>query len=69
MPFFLVYGSDAVFIAYIVYGALRVTNFDLLEEVREMVATRSTKYQQVLRPSHNEHVHVRFFNVGNLVLR
>lgn len=69
MPFFLVYGSDVVLIAYIAYGALRVTNFDLLEEVREMAATRSAKYQQVLRPSHDDHVHLRFFNVGNLVLR
>lgn len=69
MPFFLVCGFDAVLIAYIAYGNLRFTNFDLLEEVREMAATRSAKYQQVLRPSHDEHVHLRFFNVGNLVLR
>ena len=60
-PFFLVYGAEAV--------EARGDDVDLLEEARELAASRSAIYQQNLRRYHSRKVCPRVFREGDLVLR
>ena len=81
-PFFLVYGAEAVLPADIEHDSPRVTLYteaevkearendvDLLEEARELAASRSAIYQQNLRRYHSRKVSPRTFREGDLVLR
>jgi hypothetical protein len=80
-PFFMVYGSEAVLPADLIFGAPRLTfesiaeaeatrleDIDILEE-RLNVVIQSTRYQQTLRRYHDKAVQHRSFAVGDLVLR
>ena len=82
MPFFMVYGSEAVLPTELDYGAPRIRAYDeqgakashqdamdQLDEARDVALLRSAKYQQVLRRYHSRRVRDRDFNVGDLVLR
>ena len=81
-PFFLVYGAEAVLPTDITHDSPRVTlyteaeaiearedDIDLLEEARELVASRSAIYQQNLRRYHSRKVCPRVFREGDLILR
>ena len=73
-PFFLVYGAEAVLPTDIMHDSPRVTLYteseaiearendvDLLEEARELAASRSAIYQQDLRRYHNRKACPRVF--------
>jgi hypothetical protein len=81
-PFFMVYGSEAVLPADLIFRAPRLTfksiaeaeatrleDVDILEEERLNVVIQSARYQQTLRRYHNKAVQHRSFAVGDLVLR
>ena len=81
-PFFLVYGAEAVIPSDILHNSLRIKMFteaeakearendvDLLEEERDLAASRSAIYQQNLRRYHSKKVNPRVFREGDLVLR
>lgn len=81
MPFFMVYGSEAVLFADIAFGALRLmfkdiakvkaTRFeeiDTLEEERLNTMIQSARYQQILRRYHYRAVRFRAFSVRDLLL-
>jgi hypothetical protein len=68
-PFFMVYGSEAIFSTDLEYGAPRVRVYDdqgnqasledamdQLEEARDVALLHSTKYQQALRRYHHRRV-------------
>ena len=44
-------------------------NLDFLEEVRDKVFSRMTKYQQKIVKYYNKRVKLRRLNIGDLVLR
>ena len=80
-PFFMVYGSEAVLLTDLDYGALRVGAYDeqgaeasledamdQLDEACDVALLRSAKYQQALCRYHSRRVRGRAFNVGDLVL-
>jgi hypothetical protein len=82
MPFFLLFGAEAVLPTYVRYCAPHVVAYveedaqttledalDLLDEARDVTLARSTVYQQSLRNYHNRRVRGRSFEPGNLVLR
>ena len=82
MPFFMVYGSEAILPTDLNYGALRVRAYDeqgaeasledamnLLDEAHNIALIRLARYQQVLHRYHSRRVWGRAFNVGDLVLR
>jgi hypothetical protein len=77
----MVYGSEAVLPADLIFGAPRLTfeniveaeatrleDIDVLEEERLNRVIQSARYQQTLRRYHDKVVRHRFFAVGNLVL-
>jgi transposase InsO family protein len=79
--FFMVYGSEAVLRADLIFGVPRLTfeniakaeatrleDIDVLEEERLNIVIQSTRYQQTLRRYHDKGVRHRFFAVGDLVL-
>jgi hypothetical protein len=79
-PFFMVYGSEAVLPAYLIFGAPRLTiksiteaeatrleDIDILEEERLNVFIQSARYQQTLRRYHDKAMRHRSFVVGDLV--
>jgi hypothetical protein len=82
MPFFMVYGAEAVLPSDVRYNAPRVTAYteadsvaaleddvDALDEARDIALAHSAVYQQSL---HNYHIHRvcrRSFFEGDLVLR
>jgi transposase InsO family protein len=81
-PFFMIYGSEAVLSADLIFGAPRLTfesiaeaeatrleDIDVLEEERLNVVIQSAKYHQTLRRYHDKDVRHRSFAVGDLVLR
>ena len=81
-PFFMVYGSEAILLTDLNYGAPRVRAYekqgaeasledamDQRDEARDVALLRSAKYQQALRWYHSRRVRGRAFNVGDLVLR
>ena len=68
-PFFMVYGSKAVLLTDLDYGAPRVRAYDKqgaeasledamdhLDEVRDIALLRSAKYQQALHQYHSRRV-------------
>ena len=78
----MVYGAEAVLPTDLEYNSLRVTAYDeddneqgrqdsvdLLEEERELAASRTAIYQQGLRRYHSRRVKSRSFNEGDLVLQ
>jgi hypothetical protein len=80
-PFFMVYGSEAVLPADLIFGApiltfesiaeaeaTRLEDIDVLEEERLNVVIQSAKYQQTLRRYHDKAVRHRSFAMGDLVL-
>jgi hypothetical protein len=80
--FFMVYGSEAVLPADLIFGAPRLTfksiaeaeatrleDIDVLEEKRLNTVIQSARYQQTLRRYHDKAVRHRSFAVGDLVLR
>jgi hypothetical protein len=81
-PFFMVYGDEAVLPSDLDHGSPRVKAYeerrseeahqdalDRLDEARDIVLIRSTKYQQGLRRYHGWRVKARAFEVSDLVLR
>jgi hypothetical protein len=77
----MVYGSEAILLTDLEYGAPRVRVYndqgnqasledavDQLEEARDVILLHSTKYKQALLQYHHCRVRVRAFNVGDLVL-
>ena len=81
-PFFMVYGSEAILLTDLNYGAPRVRAYDeqgaeasledamdQLDEACDVALLCSAKYQQALRRYHNRQVRGRAFNIGDLVLR
>jgi hypothetical protein len=81
-PFFMVYGAEAVLPTDMMHDSPRVTMYteaeareareddvDLLEEARELAASRSAIYQQSLRRYHSRKMCPRVFQEGDLVLR
>ena len=82
MPFFMVYGFEAILLTNLDYGAPRVTVFDeqgakasledavdQLDEARDVALLCLAKYQQALRWYHSRRVWGQAFNVEDLVLR
>ena len=82
MPFFLVYGAEALTPTDIEFDSPRVTMYteadakearedgvDLLEEGRLLALSRSAIYQQSLHRYYNRKVKPRSFLEGDLVLR
>ena len=82
IPFFMVYGAEAVLPSDIRHDSPRVAAYveanneharqdalDLLDEERDLAATRSSIYQQDLRRYHSRRVKSRTFQEGDLVLR
>jgi hypothetical protein len=81
-PIFMLHGSEAILPTDIDYGSPRVRTYteegnqfaledaiDQLDEARDVVLLKSTKYQQALRRYHERNMHPREFHVGDLVLR
>jgi transposase InsO family protein len=81
-PFFMVYGSEAVLPADLIFEAPRLTfesiaeaeatrleDIDVLEEERLNTVIQSARYQQIMRRYHDKVVRHRSFAVGDLVLR
>ena len=77
----MVYGSEAILLTDLDYGASRVRAYDeqgakasledamdQLDEARDVALLCSAKYQQALHWYHNHRVGGRAFNVGDLVL-
>jgi hypothetical protein len=82
MPFFLVYGAEAILPTDLEYGSSRTRAYDdrsnrtnredsldQLEEARDMALLHSAWYQQSLRSYHARGVRSRDPQVGDLVLR
>jgi hypothetical protein len=81
-PFFLVHGAEAVLPIEIEHNLPRVAEFneetsrkaleddvDALDEARDEVLSRVTKYQQDMKNYHSRCLRPRSFQVGDLVLR
>ena len=77
----MVYGSEAVLLTDLYYGALRIRAYDeqgaeasledamdQLDEAHDIALLRSAKYQQALCQYHSHRVRGQAFNVGGLVL-
>ena len=77
----MVYGSKAILLTGLDYGALRVKAYDeqgaeaspkdamdQLDEARDVALLQSAKYQQALCRYHSRRVRGQAFNVGDLVL-
>jgi hypothetical protein len=82
MPFFLVYGAEAVLPTDLEHGSPRTRAYndqsnqvsrkdslDQLEEARDKALLHSARYQQSLRRYHARGVRPRDLQVGDLVLR
>ena len=82
MPFFLVYGAEAVLPSDIRHDSPRVTAYveadnekarqdslHLLDGERDLAAAKSAIYQQDLRRYHSRRIKSRSFQEGDLVLR
>jgi hypothetical protein len=81
-PFFLVYGSEAVLLTDVAFGAPRIQfyeegeaeqtqriDLDSLEEQRLAAVMRQARHDQQLRRYHDHNVKETSFNVGDLILR
>jgi transposase InsO family protein len=82
LPFFLVYGAEAILPTDLEYGSPRTKAYDdqnnqtsredsldQLEEARDVALLHSARYQQSLRRYHARRIRPRGFQVGDLVLR
>ena len=82
MPFFLVYGAEAILPTDLEYGSPRLQAYneqsnrttredalDQLEEARDVALLHSAKYQQTLRRYQARRIRSRDLKVGDLVLR
>jgi hypothetical protein len=82
MPFFMVYGAEAVLPSDICHDSpcvaayveadneiARQNTLDALDEERDLAAARSAIYQQDLSRYHSRRVKTRAFQEGDLVLR
>jgi hypothetical protein len=82
LPFFLVYGAEAVLPTDLEYGSPRTKAYDersnqtsredsldQLEDARDVALLHSARYQQSLRRYHARRFRPRGFQVGDLVLR
>ena len=80
-PFFLVYGSEAILPADIMWKSPRLEmydqvaadgtrqlNLDSLDEIRCNALLRSTRYLQNMRWYHDHNIQTRSFNIGDMVL-
>ncbi|XP_039841801.1 uncharacterized protein LOC120702100 [Panicum virgatum] len=81
-PFFMVYGSEAILLTDIAFGAPHTQNYDegeakttrrsdldSAEEHRLTASIQHARYEQQLHCYHDKNVQQRDFNVGDLVLR
>jgi hypothetical protein len=81
-PYFLVYGSEAILPADVMWDSLAVEQYDEgvsedsrrvdidgLEEARCAALVQSARYLEGIRRYHDRNVKERSFNVGDLVLR
>ena len=81
-PFFMVYGSEAILLTDIAFGAPHTQNYnegedettrridlDSAEEHRLTAALQHARYEQQLRRYHDKNVQQCDFNIGDLVLR
>jgi hypothetical protein len=80
-PFFLVYGSEAILLADIMWkprvemynegevDEARQLELDSIEEARCTALVQSARYLQGIRRYHNRNVRERSFSIGDLVLR
>jgi hypothetical protein len=81
-PFFLVYGSEAILLADMMWKSPRVEMYnegevdearqlelDSVEEARCTALVQSARYLQGIRRYHDRNVRERSFNIGDLVLR
>jgi hypothetical protein len=81
-PFFLVYGSEAILLADIMWKSPRVEMYnegkadearqlelDSVEEARCTTLVQSARYLQGIRRYHDRNVREQSFNIGDLVLR
>jgi hypothetical protein len=81
-PFFLVYGSKAVLLSDVAFGAPRIQfyeegeaeqtrriDLDSLKEQRLATVMRQARQDQQLRRYHDRNIKETSFNVGDLVLR
>jgi hypothetical protein len=82
LPYFLVYGSEEILSADIMWDSPAVEQYDEgiskysrrvdidgLEEARCAALVLSTRYLEGIRRYHDRNVKARSFNVGDLVLR
>jgi hypothetical protein len=80
--FFLIYGSEAILSAYVMWKSSRLEMFeegeadtarylelDSVEEIRCNVLFQSARYLQGVRRYHDRNVQRRSFNVVDMVLR
>src|SRR6185437_1835256 len=80
-PFFLVYGSEAILPADVMWKSPRLEMYDSakadgsrqlelnsLDETRCNELLRSTRYPQNMRRYHDRNIQSRSFNVGDMVL-
>jgi hypothetical protein len=81
-PFFLVYGSEAILPADVMWDSLAVEQYDEgisedsrrvdidgLEEARCAALVQSARYLESIRRYHDRNVKEHSFNVGDIVLR
>ena len=81
-PFFLIYGSEAILPAHIMWKSPRVEAYqegeadearqlelDSVKESRINALTQSARYLQGVKRYHDRNVQQRSFNVGDIVLR
>jgi hypothetical protein len=82
IPYFLVYGSEAILPADVIWNSPAVEHYDegvsedsrrvdidSLEEARCAALIQSARYMEGIRRYHDRNVKERSFNVGDLVLR
>jgi hypothetical protein len=82
MPFFMIYGFEAILPMDLEYGAPRIRAYDeqgnqttreealdQLDEARDVALLHSARYQQALRCYHSRCVQSQAFSVEDLVLR
>jgi hypothetical protein len=81
-PYFLIYGSEAILPADVIWNSPAVEHYDEgvsedsrrvdidgLEEARCAALVQSARYLEGIRRYHDRNVKERSFNVGDLVLR